>query len=54
LKTIEDFLGGIPVHYYASLDMDGVAEIVDQLGGVLTMNVDVEVRSEMGPWGACF
>lgn len=47
LKTIEDFLGGIPVHYYASLDMDGVAEIVDQLGGFY-YDVDVEVRSKMG------
>lgn len=47
LKTIEDFLGGIPVHYYVSLDMDGVAEIVDQLGGFY-YDVDVEVRSEMG------
>lgn len=47
LKTIEDFLGGIPVHYYVSLDMDGVAEIIDQLGG-LYFNVDVEVRGDLG------
>lgn len=47
LKTIEDFLGGIPVHYYVSLDMDGVAEIVDKLGGFY-YDVDVEVRSNMG------
>ncbi len=47
LKTIEDFLGGIPVHYYVSLDMDGVAEIVDKLGGFY-YDVDVEVRANMG------
>lgn len=47
LKTIEDFLGGIPVHYYVSLDMDGAAEIVDKLGGFY-YEVDVEVRSNMG------
>lgn len=47
LKTIEDFLGGISVHYYVSLDMDGVAEIVDKLGGFY-YEVDVEVRSKMG------
>ncbi len=47
LKTIEDFLGGIPVHYYVSLDMDGVAEIIEHLGGFY-YDVDVEVRSRMG------
>ena len=24
LKTIEDFLGGVPIHYYVAVDMDGV------------------------------
>ncbi len=47
LKTIEGFLGGIPVHYYVSLDMDGVAEIIEHLGGFY-YDVDVDVRSQMG------
>lgn len=47
IKTIEDFLGGIPIHYYVSVDMDGVAEIVDHLGGFY-YNVDLDVRADMG------
>lgn len=47
LKTIEDFLGGVPVHYYISLDMDGVAEIIDRLGG-LYYDVDVECKTNYG------
>jgi LCP family protein required for cell wall assembly len=47
LKTIEDFLGGVPVHYYVSVDMDGAAGIVDHLGGFY-YNVDLVVRADMG------
>jgi len=44
LMTIQDFLGGVPIHNYVSLDMDGAATIVDSIGGVYH-DVDVEVRS---------
>ncbi|NLA11417.1 MAG: LCP family protein [Firmicutes bacterium] len=47
LKTIEDFLGGVPVHYYISLDMDGVVEIIDRLGGFY-YDVDVECKTNYG------
>ncbi len=47
LKTIEDFLGGVPVRYYISLDMDGAVEIIDRLGGFY-YHVDAEVRAKMG------
>lgn len=43
MRTIQEFLGGVPIHYYVSLDMDAVAEIVDTLGGV-QFEVDVQVR----------
>lgn len=47
LKTIEDFLGDVPIHHYAILDMDGVVEIVDYLGGV-EYNVGYPVRADFG------
>jgi LCP family protein required for cell wall assembly len=47
LKTIQDFLGGIPIHYYVALDMDNVKEIVDSAGGFY-YDVDVEVRTDYG------
>ncbi len=34
LDTISNVLGGIPIHYYVSVDMDGLAYMVDALGGV--------------------
>lgn len=34
LETVSSVLGGIPIHYYASVDMDGVVYIVDAMGGV--------------------
>ncbi len=43
LSTIQDFLGGVPLHYYLALDMDAVVEIVDKLGGI-EFKVDVAVR----------
>ncbi|MDL2225097.1 LCP family protein [Eubacteriales bacterium OttesenSCG-928-M02] len=33
-KTVEKLLGGIPIHNYLAVDMDGLAHIVDGLGGV--------------------
>lgn len=47
IKTIEDFLGGVPVHYYVALDMDGVVEIIDRVGGIY-YDVDVQVRFSSG------
>ncbi len=39
LKTIEQFLGGVPLHHYVSVDMDGAALIIDYIGG---LHYDVE------------
>ena len=47
IRTIEDFLGGIPIHYYVTVDMDGVREVVDQVGGVY-FDVKYPVRSDYG------
>ncbi len=47
LQTIEDFLGGVPAHYYVALDMDAVVEIVDRLGGV-DYEVEYPVRADFG------
>lgn len=47
IRTIEDFLGGIPIHYYVTVDMDGVREIVDQVGGVY-FDVKHPVKSDCG------
>ncbi len=47
LLTVQDFLGGVPLHGYLAVDMDGAAEIIDAVGGV---NIDVqeELRSDYG------
>jgi LCP family protein required for cell wall assembly len=34
VKTVSMALKGIPIHYYVSVDMDGVLEVVDIMGGV--------------------
>jgi LCP family protein required for cell wall assembly len=47
LKTIEDFLGGVPIHYYVAVDMDGVVEIVDTLGGI-DYEVEYPIRADFG------
>lgn len=46
-QTIEDFLGGVPVHYYAAVDMDAVIEIVDRAGGI-EYTVEQPVRAGLG------
>jgi LCP family protein required for cell wall assembly len=33
-KSVHDVLGGVPINYYAVVDYDGVAKIVDSIGGV--------------------
>ena len=47
VKTVEDLLGGIPIHYYITVDMDGVVEIVDKLGGIY-YDVDLPIRDTRG------
>ncbi len=34
LQTMSNVLGGIPIHYYVSVDMYSVIELVDAIGGV--------------------
>lgn len=34
LKTVSNVLGGIPIHYYVSVDMYSIIELVDALGGI--------------------
>jgi len=47
IRTVEDFLGGIPIHAYLIVDMDGAREIVDAVGGVV-IDVEKDVRSNYG------
>jgi polyisoprenyl-teichoic acid--peptidoglycan teichoic acid transferase len=47
IRTIEDFIGGIPMHAYLIVDMDGAKEIVDAVGGVV-IDVENDVRSNYG------
>lgn len=47
LLTVRDFLGGIPIHGYLSIDMDGAADIIDSIGGIY-YDVDFDVRSDYG------
>ncbi len=47
LMTIRDFLGGMPVHGYISIDMDGAATIIDSIGGIY-YDVEFDVRSDFG------
>lgn len=47
LLTIQDFLGGIPIHGYLNVDMDGAAGVIDSIGGVY-YDVEFDVRSDFG------
>ncbi len=47
IRTIEDFIGVIPIHAYLIVDMDGAREIVDAVGGVV-IEVENDVRSNYG------
>ena len=42
MKTVENLLG-VPINYYAGVDMTGLKAIVDAMGGV-DYDVDVEIR----------
>ena len=47
LNTIQDFLGGLPLHGYLLVDMDGAAEIIDSVGGIY-YDVEDDIRSDYG------
>ncbi|HHX87526.1 MAG TPA: LCP family protein [Firmicutes bacterium] len=47
VKTAEDLLGGIPIHYYFTVDMDGVVEIIDKLGGIY-YDVEIPIKDTDG------
>lgn len=47
LQTIQEFLGGVPVHGYLIVDMDGAAEIVDSVGGIY-IDVEDQFRGNYG------
>jgi polyisoprenyl-teichoic acid--peptidoglycan teichoic acid transferase len=34
LRTVSNVLGGIPIHYYISVDMYSIIELVDAMGGI--------------------
>ena len=42
-QAASDILGGIPIHYYAEIDVKGAARIIDAMGGV-TMYVPMDMN----------
>jgi LCP family protein required for cell wall assembly len=42
-KAVSDLLFGIPIHYYAIIDFEGVANIVESIGGV-PMDIPFHMR----------
>ncbi|MDR2486646.1 MAG: LCP family protein [Clostridiales Family XIII bacterium] len=42
-KAVSNVLGGVPIHYYAIIDDDGVRKIVDAMGGV-TIDVPMDMH----------
>jgi LCP family protein required for cell wall assembly len=45
MKTISNLLGGIPIDYYVGVEMKGLKDIVDSVGG-LDYNVDIPITLE--------
>ncbi|MDR1247378.1 MAG: LCP family protein [Clostridiales Family XIII bacterium] len=41
--AVQDILGGIPIHYYAVIKFEGVAEVVDSIGGV-TVDIPIDMN----------
>ena len=41
-KAVSEILGGIPIHYYAEIDTNGAARVIDAMGGV-TMYVPIDM-----------
>jgi len=50
IMTIRDFLGGLPIHDYIIVDMDGTEAIIDSIGG-LYYEVEGEVRCSCAKGG---
>lgn len=44
MQTVSKLFGGIPINYYAGVDMTGLKAVVDAMGGV---DYDVDVRIEL-------
>ncbi len=47
LKTVVDFLGGVPLHGHIVVDIKGAESIIDSIGGIY-YDVEEEVRDEFG------
>lgn len=47
LLTVQDFLGGLPLHGYMVIDIEGAEAVVDAIGGVY-LDVEEDVRTEYG------
>ncbi len=47
ILTIQEFLGGLPLHGYIKIDIAGAEEIIDNIGGFY-YEVEEEVRSDFG------
>ena len=43
MMTVSNLFGGIPINYYAGVQMEGLKKLVDALGGV-NYNVDIPVK----------
>jgi LCP family protein required for cell wall assembly len=41
--AVQDILGGIPIHYYAVVKFEGVAAVVDAMGGV-TVDIPIDMN----------
>jgi LCP family protein required for cell wall assembly len=41
--AVQDILGGIPIHYYAVVKFEGVAKVVDSIGGV-TVDIPIDMN----------
>lgn len=50
LLTMSDVLGGVPIHYYLSVDMYSVIALVDALGGIY-YDVEEEIVDEVWIFG---
>jgi LCP family protein required for cell wall assembly len=41
--AVQDILGGIPINYYVIVEFDGVAKVIDAMGGV-TVNIPIDMN----------
>lgn len=47
METVSTTLGGIPVDYYAAVEMQGLKDVIDAMGGIW-FDVDYELRTDDG------